>query len=367
MLLKSWFDRRPRVLVLINLIQDLDLLLPLVDPLRAVSQAVLTVAVVDRAWRESPRIGATLAELGIRPQVFARAAVIGGLQPSLRGVAALITASESSCGPHRAARALTQRANGTGVATYTLQHGFENVGLTYSDNAYPIEAVSFESKTIFIWGDLTTLHPQVPDRTRHRCVPAGCPKGIRPTTQKLSFTHSRQRLVAVFENLHWERYDDHYRSQFVTDITQVAQQRPDTTFLLKPHHAGRWLTDKSEQPLPSIDNLVIADPAEPRWERFTAPALIDIADAAITTPSTVALDAARAGRPVAVVGYNLKLDNYDPLPILRQTDDWLDWLPLAAQGEPDQTAGQAFLRRRIIPGDAAERIVAKVVRAIAQP
>jgi len=42
----------------------------------------------------------------------------------------LLTIAETNLGPHRFTRSLTNNARSAGLATATLQHGFENVGLT---------------------------------------------------------------------------------------------------------------------------------------------------------------------------------------------------------------------------------------------
>jgi hypothetical protein len=365
--LKALFRRKPKILILINLIQDLDILLPLSLAFSEFPSVDFDIAVIDRAWNESPRIERLLLQAGITPKRVARAAVITGLQPSLTGVKALITASESNSGPHRAAYELTQRANHLKIATFTLQHGFENVGLTYSNDTYPVEASHFASQTIFIWGGLETLHPDIPEVTRKKCIAVGCPKYVKPPDAKLTFTHSRSQLIVVFENLHWERYDDSYRSNFLVDVNRTAHQFPQITFLVKPHHAGRWLTERHGGERPRADNLVIADPLDPQWEGFTAPALLEIADAAITTPSTVALDAARLQRPVAVVGYDMDLDKYQPLPTFRQSRDWIEWIDRLQTIEGYSTlqqAGQDFLQRQVVPGDAVSHIVRQVVDQI---
>lgn len=361
--------QRQNVLILINLIQDLDLLLPLAVGFKQNTSVQLEVAVVDRALHQSPRIGYLLGQSGIAPQSLSRTAVIGGVQPTLRGVQALITASESTSGPHRAAHALTKRANRAGIHTYTLQHGFENVGLTYFDQTYPAATTRFASQTILLWGDRSTLHPDVPEETRQKCLGVGCPKYIHPPDARPSFSHPRQKLVVVFENLHWTRYDETYRNHFMQDVTRLAQQCPETTVLVKPHHAGRWLThtvaeELPRQELPWAENVVIADPCQPEWETFTAPALLALADAAITTPSTVALDAARAQCPVAVVGYHLPLARYQPLPILHQSQDWVTWVQGLKQEAGQSraiTQGQEFLATYIKPGDAVSRIVEQVI------
>lgn len=365
--LKKIFKHKPRILIFINLIQDLDLLLPLAAAFGQKPDIDLEVVVTEHSWKESPRIQSLLIGAGIKPKRLPKAAVIGGLQPSLAGVKALITASESTCGPHRAAHELTKRANKNSIPTYTLQHGLENVGLTYSDSTYPIETVRFASQEIFTWGELDTLHPDIPEETRSKCIPVGCPKYTKQTDAEISFPHSHNKLVAIFENLHWERYDESYRRNFLADVNNTARQFSQTIFLLKPHHAGRWLTDKYDGELPNAGNLVIANPLEPQWESFTAPALLNIADAAITTPSTVAMDAARLQKPVAVVGYDLNLLKYQPLPILRRLEEWLNWVDKLDTPEEYSTLkrlGDEFLARQTVPGNATLRIIEHLAKQI---
>ena len=369
--LKSLFSRKPKLLILVNLIQDIDILLPLAIAFKEQSAIEVEVGVIDHFWKQSPRIEYLLRQAGIKPQILCQSAVTAGRQPSLIGVKAVITASESNHAAHKTAYELTKRANQEQITTYTFQHGFENIGLTYSDEATPITSVNFASQTIFLWGNLGTLHPHIPVSTQEKCVPVGCPKYAKPPASSIPFSHFRGKLVAIFENLHWERYSDAYRASFVADLHQVVHQFPHITFLIKPHHAGQWLTGKKNSKLPryqgtlpQADNLVIADPTDPKWEGFTAPALLEIADAAITTPSTVALDAARLGRPVAVVGYDLTLDKYHPLPTLRQFNDWAEWVKelTAPTGYHRlKTVGQEFLDKQIVPGDAVAQVVDQVV------
>ena len=165
--------------------------------------------------------------------------------------------------------------------------------------------------------------------------------------------------------MHWSRYSDEYRQRFLQDLEQSAIAHPNTTILVKPHHTGLWLTKRYQGKVPVADNLLIADPKNPQWEAFTAPALIQIADAVITTPSTVAVDAARSHCPVAVVAYDLDLPNYEPLPLLRDLRDWQNFLALADDKSQLENV-KAFLRTRLTPGNAVERIVNRIITDISQ-
>jgi hypothetical protein len=173
---------------------------------------------------------------------------------------------------------------------------------------------------------------------------------------------SHQRLVGVFENLHWHRYDENYRNSFLADLVATARNFKETTFLLKPHPAGRWLTQRYKGPLPDLENIIVANPSDPNWKAYTGPIIVGMADGVITTPSTIALDAARSGRPVAITGYELRLKNYEPLPVLRSRKDWESFINQLYSDRADTGAELAalissFLKDALVPGDACRRIL----------
>ncbi len=361
---------KSKILLFVNLPQDLDMLLPLAERLKQVADHRLEVAVSDKSWQQSPRIGNLLKAAGIQPKILSHKAVVTGLQPSLRGVKALVTASESTANAHKGPYRLTQRANQAGIPTYTMQHGFDNVGLTYFDAEYPVGNIMFASQTFFTWGKVSELPLETPAATRAKCVAVGCPKFIDApfvnvnASQQIPGHKAGNPLLVVFENLHWSRYSDDYRQQFLQDLEQTAIAHPHLTVLVKPHHTGLWLTQRYQGRLPAAENLLIADPKDPQWEAFTAPALIQIADAVITTPSTVAVDAARSHTPVAVVAYDLDLPNYEPLPLLRHQKDWQAVVAKMSDRHPQLEAVEGFLRDRLIPGDAVGKVVAHITAHI---
>ena len=348
---------RPVLLALFDLSQDLEVLLPIVCALRERGAVELRLMVTDWLKSESPRTIAALDAEGFAYEFVDRSAVRRRLAPELDGVDGVLTASDTSAGPHRSAHGLAIRAVAQGLAAFTLQHGFENIGLTYRDRASGGDIV-FASDTIFIWGAPETLPDWVPAETRVKIKPLGSPKATPPPATRLRISdRSWRRTIGVFENLHWDRFDDAYRRHFLEDLTAAAEADADVLFLVKPHHAGRWLS-KNPEALRQTDNLKILDPADPAWQPYTAPVLLASMDAAITTPSTVAIDAARAGRPVAVTGYGLDLQVYSPLPILGSAPDWrafLDEPPTAAVWRNER-----FLDRVLLPGKADHRIAARI-------
>jgi hypothetical protein len=366
----------PRILGFLDLVQDLDVLLPVLEAMRADPRFAPEACISDRLAAASPRVLRELAERGLMPRIVPRKDVVAGRAPALDTVAALLTAAETSHPAHLAAHALARRVMARGVPSLTFQHGLENIGLTYfaEDPKHP-GPIRFASTRVLVWGPVESLPDQVLPETRVRCVAVGCPKPAEAPPAALPLPPHSGRVVGVFENLHWERYDDAYVQAFLADLGATAMRFPEVLFLVKPHHAARWLA-KNPQALDGMPgNLLLADPAQPAWEPFTAAAILAAVDGVITTPSTVALDAARVGRPVAVAGYGLDLPVYDPLPILRGAEDWTGFVaglgaPANAPGIGAPAADLAgrmgrFRARHLLPGPAVPRILDVVAGELA--
>lgn len=320
---RQGYDRPCRTIgVVVHLMQDFDLAMSILTESPTWKDLHLQAWVSLSLLESSPRVWKGLRAHGVDFRIIDDQTDADLDLLRCRGVDAVLTIAETNQPPHRVSHRITNWANQAGIPTYTMQHGFENIGLTYSDDRYPIERVSFASRVIFTWGPLDRLHPSVPDNTRQKCVPVGCCKTVSIVPEAIPLPLNKGRMIGIFENLHWERYSTEYTERFVRDVQSLAEKHSDILFLVKPHHAGRWLTSRYKGAAPSAPNVVIADPGHPAWEQFTASQLIHLLDAVITTPSTVALDAARVGKPVAVVGYSLDLDAYRPLSILRNGDEW---------------------------------------------
>jgi hypothetical protein len=351
---------QPELIVVANLVQDVEFIRPLVKAARSngVAVAVWASTSMIRRW---PYTLSALMQCGVPLRVLPETksgAVVPAFSKSVRGV---LTVADTNLGPHRFSRSITQAANQAGIATGTLQHGFENVGLTYSDELHVVERIEFDARSIFVWGDLSLLHPRVSDQTRLKCVSVGCPKEVDTEDRPLpSIVPAGKPIVGIFENLHWHRYDDAYRGFFIQGATQLAAAHPNVTFIVKPHNAGRWLTTRFDGELVLPDNLLIADSSEPQWEGLTAAGMLPHLSGVITSPSTVALDAARVGLPVALVAHGLELNNYLPLYLIQRAEQWAEFLAKLFEGTHRKVlieASDSFVKRVILPGDAAARIV----------
>ena len=357
-------DKRLRVevLVLMDLIQDLDVVLPIVERMLKDPRFVLTVAITDWLDSVSPRVSRELISRSVSPLVVTKKDVIKGLDPDLVGINAVITACETNHPAHRVPHALVRRANSRAIPTYTLQHGLENVGLTYfepySDHDGPIK---MDSSTILTWGPVEQLSAEVNPSMRARCFAVGTPKPSQTGWRQLPIYPKPHFVVAVFENLHWERYSDRYREAFIQDLFDAAAARPMITFLLKPHHAGKYLAKNSHRLMGAPANIVLADPSMSVWEPYTAGAIICSVDVVITTPSTVALDSARAGRAVAIIGNDMELPVYEPLQILDSAISWLSFIDeVSAASDSQQSRLTEFCSRHVIEGDAVGRILDRI-------
>ena len=349
--------RTPLLLVLIDIHQDLDILLPVLLALRSRGEVRLRIALTDWLVAESPRVLNTLAAHGFDFDVYPRDEVRRGDAPLLGGVDGVLSGAETNVRAHKSGHTLVGRARARGAASFTLQHGFENIGLTYKDDLHD-EGVRFASDVIFTWCATDDLADWIAPETRAAVVPVGSPKTVpnfaSPTPLHQGFW---TRTVGVFENLHWARFSEVYRERFLEDMRDAAAANPDTLFLIKPHHAGRW-TSRQRNRIAQAANLVVVDPTDSAWEPHTAPTLIASVDRVLTTPSTVALDAARTGRPVAVLGYDLELPLYAPLPVIRTREDLGRFLD--EEADAALSRNEVFLARARLPGRADHRIAARI-------
>lgn len=337
---------RPRLLVLVDLVQDIDVLLPVLLALRSDGGFNLDIRVSRWLEQESPRTQAVLARHALGFSWLRRSRVVEGAAPSLSSVAAVLTAAESTHPAHAAGHALAQRAHAAGVRTYTLQHGLENIGLSGAESGQG----AFASDVVFCWFPEGAT-PELPAQTRAKLDHVGRPApsgGWRPKGPP-AFD------LGVYENLHWDRYSDAERAAFLAGLRAVAA-RPELKIMLRPHPAGAWGESLGLE-FACFGNMTLVGGAEARRSLESLTQSPGLAARVITTPSTVALDAALAGRPVALAAAGGTL--YSPLKVLSSPSDWLDFAfsedPMA--GELDD-----FKRRTLVEGDAADRIVNRMRR-----
>lgn len=341
-----------RLLFFLHRGQDLDLALPVIRRALLDDGFKVSVASTPGLFEDSPRARRALETLNIPADTVRDWERFFRMKPDFKGVDIFFAVTESSARPHHVSYQLTQRANAAGKITCTIQHGLENLGLTYFDEEYG-SRILFASQIIFTWGGRESMYAKIPESTARRCVPVGCPKDSGVLGP--DFFPRGRRAIGVFENLHWKRYSPSYRNSFVRDLSVMVELFPEVIFLIKPHHDQRWLGKRSGL-LPDNDRVILADPKDPKWEPYTAPALISLCDRVITTPSTVALDAARLGIPTAVAAYDLDLRFYEPLKLLRDTRDWENFIK-ADPAEEGIGSCDSFVAKHCVAGDASANIL----------
>jgi hypothetical protein len=266
---------------------------------------------------------------------------------------------ESTVAKNKLPYIITRIANTLDVSTFTLQHGFPNLGLSFCDHVYGAD-IRFTAKTVLTWGPVEALADWVSDETRHKCEAVGCPKELVLFDSDLDKATSDRPIIAIFENLHGHIFDRQYITDFLGHLQETAEQHKEFRFILKPHPSSlRCRTEELSEMFSRLKDVEIIDRADGKTPAYSTPWLLANALGAITTPSTVALDGALQGVPVALALYGLDLYRsiYAPLVMLESRADWEDFLGKLTNGDDLKKRNDEFLRRVIVPGDAASRIL----------
>jgi hypothetical protein len=301
-----------------------------------------------------------IKELGVSFQVVHPDHFANFIFPA--SIRALLCATESNLSAHRLAHLITKHARKLGIYTAVLQHGYEAPGLTYHDSLHSIRQVEFASERIYLWGEVELLHPLVSAATRDKCLSVGLPWG-KLKSNEVKACKTSTLIIGIFENLHWHRYTEQYRQFFITELKKLAKGYPEVRFMVRAHPSGRWFWHDEALPLLKLQNFSFAP--ELRSVEESLYALFNKIDGVITTPSTIAVMAAQAGLPTAVVGGGLDLGMYKPLTELNQSKDlrkFLEKLLIPSDARQLCELSSEFVTRVIRPGDAA-RLIVKDIRA----
>jgi hypothetical protein len=355
------YPRRPvKLALLISRPQDIDLLIDVYLKTLQRQDVSAVFWTTERAANRFSGVLERLSDYHIKPHFSLKHASLLRAVAQLGRIDALLTTVESTLAAHKIPYLLTKVANAAGIQTFTLQHGFENVGLTYSDGTYGPH-IRFAAQTVFTWGPVQNLPMAVSDETRRKCIAVGCPKLHLTIPAEEERAAADRSIIAVFEGLHATRFDDRYTIQFFKDLQEIAQNFAKLDFILKPHPGALVRTRRHAESLDSLRGVEVLDPTLPESAHWTTPRLIALARAVITTPSTIALDAALAKTPVAVVRYGQMIPYYayyEPLPLIDTQADWEDFLnKVSLDPEFLEPRRKAFLDKVILPGDAADRLL----------
>jgi hypothetical protein len=354
-------DKRPtRIVLLVSRPQDIALLIGLHEKAQSYENLSLTFWVVKNCAKRYPEILTELKGKNIPVEMVVSTFRLGKVLNKLMKTDVFLSTVESTAARQKLPYIITRLANTAGLSTYILQHGFETIGLTYCDKIHGPE-VKFSSKIILTWGPSKELPAWVSRETRDKVVAVGCPKKLIITRNKSSSETGERPIIAVFDNLHWHRYDEQYVATFLNHLEETARQRQEFRFILKSHPVSiRRRSKELTARLSAMENVDIADRLEDEEPGLTTPLLLSHAMGVITTPSTIALDGALAGVPVAITRYGLDLSYYTPLTLFDNLEDWQRFLERLME-ESDQRQlklnGERFLNRVLVSGDPATKIL----------
>lgn len=351
-----------RLVAFMHLPGDIEALGPIVAAAAESGDFEPLVMVHSGLYERAPNAPEILSRLGAA-LVEAEPDAVPAALVAQRGPATWIFGCESSLRPHRPAHELATAARAAGQLTATVQHGFENVGLSFFDDVHG-EGVTFASELVLGWSSPDRYPAQTPAATRAKIRPIGRPR-LEPQEPAAWPQGAPDPDVAIFENIHWHRYSDSYRRRFLDDVAALCRARPGLQVLVRPHPQGRWLTDRFEGERPSAANLTIADPQAPEWRGVSARETVRRAGVVVTTPSTVALDAAEEGACVAVLAYDLEPDLYAPLVLVRGLEDLLGLVDSGDARAAARDAAGRFVKRMVAAGPAAENALQALRGALA--
>jgi len=289
-----------RIVLLISRPQDVELLLGLYGKAQSDRNLSPTFWLVNKCVRRFPNVLTELREKNANIEMVVSINQLLKILNKLMRTDIFLSTVESTAARHKLPYIITRLANATGLLTYTIQHGFGNSGLTYC-NKIRGPNVKFCAKTVLTWGPTEELPAWVSSDTRDKAIAVGCPKTPFVTENASSVKAGARPIIGVFENLHWDRYDEAYVALFLNHLEETARQRREFRFVLKSHPASVSKRSKELRiRLSSMENVDVADLLGSEESALTTPWLLTHALGVITTPSTIALDCALANTPAAV-------------------------------------------------------------------
>jgi len=314
---------RAQVVFLVNLLQDVNIIRPLLHLIAAELDVPQVLAVTDKfIERDKNGIwGAELREIsqatGAAISVYDSAWTAYQLLQDRCGV--IVAASESNLGAHLHTHDVF-RAAPASYLKLTLQHGYECVG--FLQNREHVLAhghnVSFAADVICGWSEPSMLTSVVATERAKLCVTGpstlieidGGPAPARTTTA----------AGLVCENLHSVRLNvgSDTKSSFLGSFGEFCrhlEQRGESV-VMKPHPGGQYVV-KNRVELP------------PNVELNNNPIYkIDLGGFGygISAPSSIVIDLAIAGVPVAVwrdQDGRMDTSNFSGLAFIQETRDWI--------------------------------------------
>lgn len=313
---------RPAIVFLFNLLQDVNILRPLVYLAARTCDADIVLLVShtftsrDRTWTWQRELAALSADVEARTHVFETSLDAYAVMEGRRGL--LVSASESDLSGHHETHTAMQVAP-SGFLKVTLQHGYECVG--FLQNREHVlshgRSVTFAADVICGWSALHRMTALVPSQRSKLYV-----TGPTAVLNRAPAAASHPPAVGgiVCENLHSVRFraagafGPPFMDTFNAFCAVLATAGQRVT--LRPHPGGQYVL-KNKVALPA--NVVLNN--RPIYD-------VDLSAYAygISAPSTVVLDMVFAGIPTAVWRDDagvMDTTNYDGLTPVSGLGDWL--------------------------------------------
>jgi hypothetical protein len=357
----------PTAVFLINLVQDVNVLRPLVYmAARDFGMDSLLLVSAKLAGRDLFGIWRSELELICR-DTGARLEVFGDdweAQRHLTSHGVIFAGSESHLHNHVTTHSVFLHAP-PGYLRVTLQHGFECVGFRHSADHVRAHGAtaSFGADLVCSWyGDDHLV--SMSQSQKHKLLVTGPTSVLQSHPGTVERSGSAPGLVC--ENLHSVRLSGagDFKTEFVAAFEEfcrrLAQRR--LQVVLRPHPGGQYVL-KNKLPLPPNSSINNAPMYRIDLRRFSY---------GISAPSSVLVDMLLAGIPTAVWRDregDMDAINYDGLTTVSTAAEWADFAQAAtADPSPFVELQQSFLDRQgliLDPGTVYARY-AEIFRAVAR-
>jgi glycosyltransferase involved in cell wall biosynthesis len=355
----------PTAVFLINLVQDVNILRPLVF-MAARDFGLDSLLLVSTKMTARDLFGIWRAELEqLRSETGARLVYFDDdreASEQLNGHGVIFAGSESHLHNHVTTHSVFRYAP-PGYLRITLQHGFECVGFRHSVDHTRAHGhtASFGADLVCSWFAPEHLRSMTESQTR-KLVVTGPTAILQAPTGPVEKSGDEPGLVC--ENLHSVRLNGagDFKTEFVAAFDDFCGRLADRDLrvVLRPHPGGQYVL-KNNVPLPA--NAVINN--APMYR-------LDLRQFAygISAPSSVLVDMLLAGIPTAVWrdrGGDMDANNYGELTTVSTPAEWVDFAEAAiANPDPFLRLQQDFLDSQglvVDPPDVYSRF-AEIFRAV---
>lgn len=354
------YQEKPTVVLVFNLLQDVNILLPIAKLVHEETSYSLVLMVSDK-FIERDKSGSWMKEIkSLKDETLASLKVfsttLAAFEYLQHRAGVIFAASESSLNPHRITHELLRGAPQSFVRV-TLQHGFECPGFRHSRE----QTIRFGDSVHFAADLLCTWSP--PERLTHilrtevsKVVVTGPPSEIMRGLHTPESSSSSRSTGLVCENLHSARmnaagdFRQSYMDTFLAFGKVMAHKG--RTVALRPHPGGQYVV-RNEVQLP--DNMVLQN--EPIYD-------VDLSQYAygISAPSSVLIDMVLAGIPTAVwqdPDGTIDTGSYTGLTKVSSLREWIAFADAALANPADFVEMQSdFIRNTEIvldPGTVRKR------------